>query len=204
MRRSGWGRVSNAGDARSAGDGRRAPPPIPPLPRPASPRAPAARPACRPAECRARLNWNASGAPRSGMVIWPAISLTAANTGSRPSSSCTISLPMAVRLPLRHGVEQSFVGHRHVVEGHQRRARPAKPDLFHRRPGDFRHQFHALQHLRRRVGDLAAGAQVLGVAEHGAIARAGFHPDRVAARPSVAGPPRASAPPVGRTARAPG
>ena len=33
-----------------------------------------------------------------GMVICPAISLTAANTGSRPFSRCTISLPMAVRL----------------------------------------------------------------------------------------------------------
>jgi hypothetical protein len=33
-----------------------------------------------------------------GMVIWPAISPMAASTGSRPFSSWTISLPMAVRL----------------------------------------------------------------------------------------------------------
>ena len=46
----------------------------------------------------------------------------------------------------------------------------------------FGQQFDALDHLGRRVGDLRAGADVVVVREHGAVARAALHPDGVLRR----------------------
>ncbi len=139
-----------------------------------------------------------------GMVICPAISLMAASTGRRPSSCWMISHADGGYAPLRQRFELRAVRHRHVVEGHQRGARTADASSSAAGPADFGEQFDALDHLGRRVGDVRAGANIIAVAEHGAIARAAFHPHRVAARQSGAAPPRASAPPGGRTPRAPG
>ena len=75
---------------------------------------------------------------------------------------------------------QAAVRHGQVVEGHQRHARRAQTQFFRRGPADFGQQLDTLQDLRGRIGDLRPGAEVLGIAEHGAIAGAGLDPNGVA------------------------
>ena len=75
---------------------------------------------------------------------------------------------------------QAAVGHGHVVEGHQRHPRRAEIQFVRRGPADLGQQLGALEYLGGRVGDLRPGTEVLGVAEHGAIAGAGLDPHGVA------------------------
>ena len=82
--------------------------------------------------------------------------------------------------PFGQRFEQPAIGHRHVVEGHQGSAGTAEAQLFGGGPADLGHQIRPLDHFGRRIGDARPGAGILGVAEHGALARAGFHPHGVA------------------------